>query len=1102
MKTIQLRKLFILVFGFFLVLSCSRDEGITSGLRFRVLEPELTGIDFSNRISSSKELNILNYLYFYNGAGVAAADFNNDGYTDLYFCSNQETDHLYLNEGGFKFQDVSRRAGIAESKGWSTGVTTVDINNDGLLDIYVCEVGNYKSLQGHNRLYVNQGISENGIPVFKEESAKYNLNFKGLSTQASFFDYDLDGDLDMFLMNHSVHPNSNYGSGVLRKKPDTLSGDRLFKNDNGRFMDVSEESGIYSSKIGYGLGLATGDLNNDGYPDIYIGNDFFENDYLYINQAEGSFRELISRENSGIAHTSHYSMGVDIADFNNDGLQDILSLDMLPEDLTTYKASGTDFSYHIYHNYLQKGYANQYMQNALQLNQGDLNFSEIAYLSGVAATEWSWAPLFADLDNDGYKDIFISNGILGATNDMDYISFIANENIQKRLNKGITDQDMKIIEEIPEKKTENYFFKNSGGLKFQKMNDEWLDSNPSFSNGAVYADLDNDGDLDLVTNNVNEEAFVYENTSWQLDSLNYLKIGFEGPPNNRFGIGSKVEVYNKAGRQVLENFTTRGFLSSVVPELHFGLGKVREIDSVKIIWPGGKFQTIRKLKSNQRILVDFENSTRAVTKIQDNALKQNYTPDLAENHREYSFRDFIYEPLIPYSQSNLGPAISVLDFNADGNEDIYFSGDKFNMGKLLQQAGNGEFKVLEQSEISTEGREPTDQVFFDADKDGDMDLLVVYGGSDLNEKNKNYPSLYVNKGGRFYRNDSFPKISINASLVRNADFNGDGYEDIFIASNSDFGTYGETNQSVIFLNDRNGNFKPDVSYNSALEDLGMIYDAEIVDINKDGKPDIVLAGHYMPISFLLNDGQGNLDRKSIANSEGWWNELELADMDKDGDLDIVAGNWGLNSRLQASVESPMQLYLQDFDDNGKVDPILTYYYQSRETPLATKEELTKQIPKLNKDYLSYTEFAKADFNDYFSEDKISSARKKKVVKLETSYFENKGNLDFKVSSLPIEVQFSPVHAILLSDFDGDDLPDILLGGNNYHVNTQLGRQDAGLVQVLRNLGNGNFKIMPRDFYVRGAIKSIKEVKIKDSNFLIFGINNDSIRIVKYPNSND
>ena len=565
-----------------LFFSCAKENPNTP--LFETKSANETGIHFENTIVSKPELNILNYIYYYNGAGVAAADFNNDGRTDLYFTANQTEDKLYLNQGNLKFQDITKTAGIDNSENWTTGVTTVDINNDGLLDIYISKLGAYQTITGKNLLYVNNGPNEDGIPTFTENAAAYKLDFIGLSTQASFFDYDLDGDLDLFLLNHSTNPNQNYGKGSTRNTPNEISGDKLFENKNGLFENVSEEAGIFQSKIGYGLGVAVSDINNDGYPDLYIGNDFFENDYLYLNQGDKTFHEIITTKTGAIGHTTHYSMGNDVADINNDGFTDIVSVDMLPEDLTTYKTSGSEFNYQIYHNYLRNGYTHQFMQNTLQLNNGNGSFSETAYQSGIAATEWSWSPLIADFDNDGLQDIYITNGILGATNDMDFINFIANDNIQKSLGEGMGEDDMAFINKIPEKKTVNYFFRNKGDNRFEDNSEKWVHSQPSFSNGAIYADLDNDGDLDIVTNNVNQPAFVLENTSdkflfeapddpkpHHMDSLakNYLSFRFKGGPLNRFGIGAKVILYQNGYQLSKENYTSRGYLSSVSPQVHF-----------------------------------------------------------------------------------------------------------------------------------------------------------------------------------------------------------------------------------------------------------------------------------------------------------------------------------------------------------------------------------------------------------------------------------------------------------------------------------------------------------------------------------------------------
>ncbi|MCB0457130.1 MAG: CRTAC1 family protein, partial [Flavobacteriaceae bacterium] len=626
------------------IISCSKKEPHL----FEKLAESSTRVAFQNTVKSSLGLNILNYIYYYNGAGVATADFNNDGLLDIYFTANQAPDKLFLNKGNLQFNDITQKAGIDNTENWTNGVSIVDINQDGFMDIYICKTGNYLHVKGRNLLYINQGVNAEGIPSFKEEALPYGLGFVGFSTQASFFDVDLDGDLDMYLLNHSTNPNQNYGKGALRKIPNMESGDKLFENRNGVFFDISETSGIFQSKTGYGLGISVSDINNDGYPDIYISNDFFENDYLYINQGDKTFKEVIHIENPAMGHTTHYSMGNDIADINNDGLTDIVSVDMLPEDLTTYKTSGTEFNYQNYTNYIKNGYAYQFMQNTLQLNNGNGSFSEIGYVSGIAASEWSWSPLIADFDNDGFNDIYITNGILGATNDMDFINFIANDNIQKSLGKNMTEKEMEFITKIPEKKTSNYFFRNTKNNRFEDVTETWFSKTPSFSNGACYADLDNDGDLDIVVNNVNMPAFILKNNQTELfEKRNFLKIRFEGMPPNRNGIGTKVILF--AGNEIItkENFTTRGYLSSVAPELHFGLDTLPKIDSIHIIWPNKKFETLKNIPINKTITVKQAHATGNYYETPNNSqsLFTQVDPFIPYKHIENATIEFNRDPL-------------------------------------------------------------------------------------------------------------------------------------------------------------------------------------------------------------------------------------------------------------------------------------------------------------------------------------------------------------------------------------------------------------------------------------------------------------------------
>ena len=1103
-KPKSLTHTFLFLITCFLI-SCSESENKKDFL-FQDLSPEQTGISFTNHLQDTPDLNILTYLYYYNGAGVAVADFTNDGWEDLYLVANQGPNKLYVNKEKMQFHDATSKV-IEDNEGWSTGVSIVDINQDGWPDIYLCKVDNGEQLKGKNKLFVHQGLDDQGLPVFEEQAAVYGLDFSGFATQASFFDYDLDGDLDVYLLNHSVHPNRTYGRGSKRKQVDSLSGDRLFQNENGKFIDVSQQAGIYQGAIGYGLGLATSDINGDGYPDIYVGNDFFENDYLYINQKDGTFKDMIITKSTGIGHTSHFTMGVDISDINNDGLPDILSLDMLPENLQTLKASGNEYGYTIYNQYLRNGYQPQFMQNTLQLNRGDLSFSEIGFLSGIAATEWSWAPLFMDMNNDGNKDIFISNGIKGATNDMDFISFIADKNIQKQINKGMTSRDLDFIRQLPEKKVSNYFYRNNGDISFTDMKNNWFQENPGYSNGAAYADLDNDGDVDLVVNNVNNQLSIYENkTNNRILDHHFIQVNLKGYDGNVNAIGAKVKLYQKGRAQLSEIYRTRGYLSSSTKRVHFGLGNTTKIDSLEIIWPDQKVQVLQEIEIDTLHTIEYQENLSKGKSEETKEEKTHFDVSLPFKHQDYISKDFSSQPLIPYGMANEGPHLSVLDFNNDGKDDIFSPGGRLNSGSLWIQNKTGGFLKSEQPYLEKFKKfEDIDQVFLDIDGDADLDMIAIYGGNETLKEYQGKPTVFLNENGILIpQTTSFEESTTNASVIAYSDIDKDGDDDIFIGSQSVSGLYGAAPKNALFKNDGKGIYSKE--NNSGLETIGQVYDAHFTDINGDTWPDLILAGHYMPITIFLNDKKGNLQKQNTPNLskyKGWWNCLKVHDMDNDGDLDIIAGNWGHNTRLKASLEEPVQLYRFDFDNNGSIDPIVTFYYQGTETPIATKDELVSQIPSLNKKYLSYNAFAKAEFQDYFDASAFKKAEVKKVTTLATTYFENKGNLDFSATILPWQAQVSSVHAIHLSDLNQDGFKDIILGGNSYDISTQLGRLDGSFGVVLYNNKNNTFTASKKQkLKVKGAVRSINEIKIDTEKYVLFGINNDSIQIRKISEINE
>ncbi|MGB7395896.1 MAG: VCBS repeat-containing protein, partial [Pricia sp.] len=792
-----------------------------------------------------------------------------------------------------------------------------------------------------------------------------------------------------------------------------------------------------------------------------------------------------------------FSMGNDLADVNNDGLIDIVSLDMLPENLETYKTSGLEYPYPIYQNYLRNGYAPQFMQNSLHLNLGNENFAEIGNLAGISATEWSWGALLADYDNDGLKDIFISNGIKGATNDMDFINFIANENIQKRIDQGMTREDMAFISEMPHKKVPNYFFKNQGDLTFRNVTQQWYRTENSYSNGSVYADLDNDGDLDVVVNNIDEEAFVLENKSDEKQNGHYLKIGFKGVASNPFGIGTKVILYHNGSTLTQENFTGRGYLSAVSPELHFGVGKDSLVDSLRVIWPGGAYQTFQSVETNRRLLLnqsEADGNFYAEFIRSDTSYLNNATDFLGFVHKDASTLEFDRDPLVPYANTNQGPAISVADINGDKRQDVFIGGAKGQASQLFVQHANATFHPEQQALFEKDAiSEDVTQVFFDADGDDDQDLLVASGGNEFKTGNALRPRFYRNTNGKFEKEKRFPNLYINASKVDAVDFDADGDMDLTLASDQIPHQFGATPQNYLFENDGLGNFK-DVTKKIAPEfqNLGNIKDFVWTDLDGNGYQDLIAVGHWMPISIFLNDGT-SLELQSgggLSKTHGWWNSLAAADFDNDGDTDFVAGNWGLNSKFDASAEKPITLYRTDFDDNGSVEPVITHFEQGKETPFASKDELVKQLPYLNKKFLSYSDFAKANIEDLLPMEKLEAADQKTVYNLHSMYFENVEDGHFKGSPLPMISQASTIHDIAVDDFDSDGFKDLLIVGNTHEISTQLGRMDASHGLILRNDSRGGFEwLAQQEFDVKGPARSIEKMELDGKDYYIIGINN-------------
>lgn len=1096
-------KLQFSVFAVLLIFTFSCDS--KKDTLFEEIPADQTGIDFVNRSLEKKEFNIFNYRNFYNGGGVAIGDINQDGLADVFVTSNFEDNKLYLNKGDFKFQDITKEAGIVGKKFWSTGVTFADVNGDGNMDIYVCNSGS-RDERG-NQLYINSGV-KNGIPQFKEVAKESGLADGGFSTHAAFFDYDRDGDLDMYLLNNSFTPIDKLGYMNLRETRDALGGDKLFRNDSPdathlKFTDVSESAGIYGSLIGFGLGITIGDVNNDNWPDIYISNDFYERDYLYINQKNGTFKEDLVNQ---MPHISLSSMGADIADINDDGKLDIFVTDMLPGDDYRLKTTSIFEGHNLVKLKEERGFWHQYMRNNLHLNNGDDTFSEIGQFSGVHATDWSWGALIFDMDNDGSKDIFVANGIAKDLTDQDFVDFLADRsNMQQMLN-GKKFDYKEFVDKISSVPIPNYAFKNQGNLKFKNVVDDWGLKGPGFSNGSAYGDLDNDGDLDLIVNNVNSPLSVYKNKTTEKLNNHYLTVSLKGEGKNLNGIGAKVTLYSNGQLKYLQQMPNRGFQSSCDLKMVFGLGNLPKIDSLQVIWPNDKMQIIQKPKINSNLTLDIKNATLVWKKTlpKTDLLFVDDSKVLDYKHVESPFTDFDRDILIKQKLSTQGPALATGDVNGDGLDDVYLGGAAGQDKKLFVQSKAGLFMESKQADFSLDKTtENTDAVFFDADGDKDLDLYVVTGSNEFIENaSELHDLLYINDGkGKFSRSLNLPQLYENGASVSAGDFDKDGDVDLFVASRMISGKYGMTPSHNLLVNDGHGGFKNlPKRYIPDLAKIGMVTDTQFADVNGDGYLDLLIAQDWGPILVLENKRGRTFDVQPLEGSEGLWKTIEVADIDQDGDLDFVAGNQGENCKLQVSNEHPAQLLAKDLDQNGIVEQIISCYTEDGNTyPMVLKGELQRAVPSIKKKFIKYKDYAKKTVEELFTEEQREGAEIREVKTLQTVLYVNQGNMKFTSQVLPTEAQFAPMNAIVVQDFDGDKVQDILLAGNFFDSLPEWGRFDGTYGLFLKGLGKNQFKSISNStigLRINGQARAMKIFKTAKGKEIIVAKNNENAQVIK------
>ncbi|QRR01330.1 VCBS repeat-containing protein [Dyadobacter sandarakinus] len=1085
MQSVSLR------FVWLLVILCGCKKKAPEAL-FTLLPAQETGIAFSNEIRQTDSLNILKYMYFYNGGGVGLGDINNDGLTDIFFSGNMVSSRLYLNKGNMQFEDITAQAGLTTT-GWCTGVSMVDLNADGWLDIYVSKAGSPNPSQRANLLFINKGNN-----TFKESAEAYGLADTGYTTQAAFLDYDQDGDLDVYLLSHDHSPRAVNNLMPVRTHGEAANTDKLFLNEgtgvDGHpvFKNVSAQAGILFE--GYGLGVAVNDLNGDNWPDIYVANDFLSNDLLYINNHDGTFTNRIGEY---MKHQSYNAMGVDVADYNNDGFQDVVVLDMLPEDNYRQKIMAAGMSNEKFDFMLQMGYQPQYMRNTLQLNNGSGHFSEIGQLAGIDKTDWSWGPLFADFDNDGYRDLFISNGHLKDMTDKDFIKYSQQTTMFEEKNEANA-KLLRMMQELKGVKVPNYVFRNNGDLTFTHAKD-WGISQLSFSNGASYADLDNDGDLDLVVNNVNEKAFIYKNESQKVGKNNWLQLSLNGDKPNRLGLGTKVTLRYHGQIQVYEHTLYRGFQSTVGNTIHFGLGRAGRVDTLEVRWPDGQIQQLTGVAANQRLVLDYKNAhTKRPVLKQDNPVftEVSHAYGLDYTHAENKYADVATQLLMPQTYSTIGPSMAVGDIDGNGLDDLFMGGAAGLPATYFLQQANGRF--VRQVFGADKEHEDAGILLFDADGDGDNDLYMASGGDEFEAGTALYQDrLYINDGtGRFTRDTlALPLMRASKSCVTAADFDQDGDPDLFVGGRIVPGQYPSAPESYVLRND-SGKFT-DVTAQvcGELRHIGMVTSALWTDFDDDGRTDLLVAGEWVPVTFFKNKGGKlvNVTRSAgLGETSGWWNSMAGADMDNDGDTDYILGNLGTNTPFQASAQEPLTMHSGNLDGSGLHQSLLSWYIQGKNYPWPSRDALLRQMPRIGKKFFLYDDYAKATVQDVVSPELLHKAAVLKSSCFQSSYLENLGKGKFRLRPLPVQAQFAPVHGIVVRDIDDDGNLDLILSGNSYAPDASIGRYDAMQGLCLKGDGRGNFAPVPSassGLALRGDGRSLAELLGPKGNVFLIGAAN-------------